>query len=352
MFVFFFYFPLFGEELLLVVERERGRLTLLSPRKGRLAQFESLGKLHHGVVKFHKGSAYVLSRDGWLSQVSLSQFKVLRKAKVGKSSIGLTFSSSFLVVANYEPGSVVILDQQLKRVHHISTQSRVVGIKEYKGKILFTLMDRREIWQIQSTPPFPLLSRHPLPENLPFDALLVQDWYIVAFFQHPSLCLFHIPSGKIHFLPLLAQGRPLFKIPHLGAWGVSNNRVYIPATGEKKIYIWNTQKRKLEGFLPLRGFPIFAKVSPCGRFLVVNYSGREENWLSCIDLLKKTRQDWLVGRRILHFSFLSKDTLCLSSYFEHKVKAYKIPSFELLWQYPVATPSGVFVVPQKGEENG
>ncbi|HIQ30776.1 MAG TPA: hypothetical protein EYH49_01250 [Aquifex aeolicus] len=76
----------------------------------------------------------------------------------------------------------------------------------------------------------------------------------------------------------------VLKIPHFGLWGVLGDTAYIPAVGERKIHIVSLKDFSYIGSLELPGLPVFAAVSPNGRFLAVNYSGDMEDYLSLIDV--------------------------------------------------------------------
>jgi len=84
-------FPLTSSfaEKLYVVEREREGLSVIEDFK-RTKMINGLGNMNHATVKVHGGFAYVISRDGFLSKLDIQTDSLVRKVKVGKSSISFT----------------------------------------------------------------------------------------------------------------------------------------------------------------------------------------------------------------------------------------------------------------------
>ncbi|MDQ7037983.1 MAG: cytochrome D1 domain-containing protein, partial [Aquificota bacterium] len=258
-----------------VVERERGALAVLEDRG--ITEIKGLGNLNHATVKFRKGYAYVISRDGYVSLIDTDKKKLIRRVKVGESSIGLTFCGNRVAVANYDPGTVVILDEDLRVIRVLETGSRNVGIKSWEGKLVFSLMDRDEIW-VLSCDGERLATFRVSP--MPFDALLHEGVYLVGFFG----------SGKVGFLDLKTMtyretvlGGPeeaVLKVPHFGTWGVTESTAYIPAVGERKVYILDLRTRKVKGSIEVPGLPVFVVLSPDGRFIAVSFSGDKEDFVT------------------------------------------------------------------------
>lgn len=341
-------FPLhIRAEKLYIVERDRSRLSVLEGGK-KIGKIEGLGKLHHATVKFHRGFGYIISRDGILSKIHLGENRVVKQQKVGKSSIGLTFWKGWILVANYDPGTVVILTEELKIRKTVHTNSRTVGIKVWNDKILFALMDKDELWVLDGARNFEVFKTFQNVGKMPFDALLAGDVYILGFFKDPSLGVLDLKTFQLKKIFLKNDaGEVIFKIPHFGLWGRAGNRVFIPASKEKKIYFLSLEDLKLKGSIELSGFPVFAVVSPNKNLLAVNYSGPRENFLTLINLnTLKVQKTFSGGKRILHFRFSQKgEILYLSSYYENLVKIYSLSSGEWKEKIKVATPSGVFLVP-------
>lgn len=308
----------------------------------------NLGKLHHATVKFHRGYGYLISRDGLLTQIDYRTDKIRKQVKVGKSAIALNFWRDRIIVANYDPPTVVVVDEDLKICHRLTTGSRNVGLKVWKNSIVFSLMDLDEIWVVDGEKDFQVTYRQKGAGAMPFDALLVGSLYIAGFFKDRHLGILDLKTKKYRKVKLhRADGGAIFKIPHFGLWGHWKNQVYVPALRQKKLYRVNLSTWKVEKSLTLPGMPVFSVVSPDGRYLAVNYSGPQEDYLTIVDrkTLKISRH-LKGGRRILHFRYSRDGTkIYLSSYYESKLKTYRLTGKSWGRVTRVATPSGVFLVP-------
>ena len=342
--VIFTLFAFAFAEKVYVVERERGAVAVVE--EGRLLkEIKNLGNLSHATLKFFKGSAYLISRDGYLFRIDTERNTLLEKVKVGESSIGFTFCGGKVAVANYSPKSVVFLSPDLKVLHRIETGSRNVGIKSTGDLLIFALMDKDEVW-ILDCGDYSKVKVFRNVGDMPFDAFIAGKRYVVGFFREDSVGVVDVEKlsyRKVRFRS--GEGEVVFKVPHFGLWAVSGSRAYVPAVGERKIHLVDLKDFRYEGSLELPGLPVFVKVSPDGRFLAVNYSGDMEDFLTIVDREKgkivKTKR---LGRRILHFSFTPDGRfIYLSSYYESKLKKVKVPELEVVEGVSVPTPSGVFI---------
>jgi protein NirF len=116
----------------------------LSNRQKIKKEVSGLGDLRHAVIKFKDNSAFLLTRDGYI--IKIEDGSVKNKVKVGESSVGFELSDNIIAVANYEPKSVVLLDSKnMKIIKELQTSSRAVGIKSYKDKIIFSLIDKNQV---------------------------------------------------------------------------------------------------------------------------------------------------------------------------------------------------------------
>jgi len=327
-------------EKLYVVERERSSLAVVE--NGRLVKrIEALGNMNHATVKFWRGYAYVISRDGYLSKIDTKRDELVKRVKVGKSSIGIDFTDRYVIVANYDPDTVVVLDEELNVLREISTGSRNVGIKAYKTGFLFSLMDKDEVWWVREEEVLKFAVG-----KMPFDALLFGDHYLVGFFKDEGIGLIDLKEKSYKSLKFKREGKEVvFKIPHFGTWGVFKDTAYVPAVGERKIYVVSLKDVKVLREIALSGLPVFVAVSPEGKHIAVNFSGDKENFVALYDLgSEKLLGEVQAGKRIMHLRF-SKDgkRLYLTSYFESKLKVFEVPTLKLLHEVDIPNPSGVFL---------
>ncbi|NPA51335.1 MAG: NirF protein [Aquificae bacterium] len=338
----------FGYEKVYVIQRENSCVAVID-RFELKREICSLGNLNHAVLKFdpfYKNSAYVISRDGYFSKIDTKEDKLLKKVKTGKSGIGFTILKNHIAIAHYEPREVVILEKNLDQKIRINTDSRNVGIKTDGRYVVFSLMDKDQIWILDSKEDFRVSKKFYEVGKMPFDALLKDRAYIVGFFRESSLGILNLENFlyKKQKLKEIKEGIPL-KIPHFGTWGIYGTKAYIPAVGDNKIHIIDLQNFSYRGFIEVLGFPVFVTVSPIGNFLVVNYSGEKEDYISVITIKEnRVLKHLKAGERVMHFRF-SKDgqRLYLSSYFDNKLKIFNTASWEVIKEIDVPFPSGVFI---------
>ncbi len=321
-----------------VVERERGALAVL--QGGRVFEIEGLGDLSHATLKFKGSSAYLVGRDGYISLIDTKELRLVRRVRAGSSSIGFAFCGEKIVVANYDPGTVLILSPDLRVQKVIKTGSRNVGLRSWKGLFVFSLMDKEEIWVADCGGK--VLKKFKT-SSTPFDALLSEGVYLVGLFNPPKIGVLDLTTMTYREVPLGKSEEAVLKVPHLGTWGVKEGRAYIPAVGERKLYVFDLVKLKKVGEIELPGLPVFAVVSPEGRYVAVNFSGDMEDFVALIERGRVVRLE-RVGRRVLHLRFSKEGRfLYVSSYYENKVKKLSIPDLKVVEEVVVPTPSGVFL---------
>ena len=338
----------FAYEKVYVIERESGCVAVIDHFKLK-KEICNLGNLNHAVLKFdpyNKDHAYLISRDGYISLIDTKNDVLLKKRKTGESGIGFTILKDHIAIAHYEPNVVVILEKDLLPRKRINTASRNVGIKTDGRYVVFSLMDKNQIWVLDSENGFRVFKKFYDVGRMPFDALLKDKTYIVGFFKESNVGILDLRTWhyeKKH-LKERKEGIPL-KIPHFGTWGIYRNTAFIPAVGDNKIHIIDLSDFSYRGFIEVLGFPVFVSVSPVGNFIVVNYSGEKENYISVISIKdRKVLKNIKAGERVMHFRF-SKDgqRLYLSSYFDNKVKIFNTATWKPIKEIDIPSPSGVFI---------
>ncbi len=343
-----FFSTAFAYEKVYVIERENGCVSVID-RFELKKEICGLGNLNHAVLKFDPYSAnkaYIISRDGYISLLNTKDDTLVKKKKTGNSGIGFTILKNYIAVAHYDPKIVVILEKDLTPQKKVYTDSRNVGIKTDGRYIVFSLMDKNQIWILDKNEGFRPVKKFEDVGSMPFDALLKGETYIVGFFKESSIGILNLKNFLYtkQKLKELKEGIPL-KIPHFGTWGIYGTKAYIPAVGDNKIHMIDLQNFSYKGFIELIGFPVFVSVSPIGNYIVVNYSGNKENYISVISLKNnKVIKNIKAGERVMHFRF-SKDgqRLYLSSYFENKIKIFNTANWTVIKEIPIPSPSGIFI---------
>jgi protein NirF len=339
----------FRSEKLFIVERERESVAVIGV-DAKISHIADLGNLNHATLKFKKGFGYVLARDGYLAKIDTLSEKLVKKVKIGKSGIGITFTENQVVIVNYDPNSVVILDLELNVQKVIETNSRNVGIKVWKNYLVFSLMDKNEIWVLDSLQEFKMIKKFENIGNLPFDALIHENVYVVGFFNEPSVGLLDLNLMTYTKIAMKDAGEQLiYKVPHFGQWGVVDQQVFVPMVSSNKLLVLDLKSLKAVGEVQLIGRAVFAAVSPDKKILAVNFSGDQEDYISLVDTsTKKVMSTFKAGKRIMHLRF-SRDarSLYATSYFENKLYVFDAKTTKEKATIPVSTPSGIFIEEEK-----
>jgi len=339
------------DELLFVVERERGSLARIVDRE-IVGHISGLGDTSHATVKFHNGDGYCISRDGILTRFSPTTGDIIAQRNVGKSSIGFTFAGDYIAIANYNPHTVVFLDHDLKEVHRMATGSRNVGLKSDGRFLFFSLMDKDEIRVVDVARKFTLHKKFTNVGGMPFDALLADNTYIAGMFKGGALGVVDTESMTLTRVSLATgPSRIPLKVPHFGTWGVVGDTAYIPAVGEPRLYRYNLKTHTLQGHIAVAGSPVFAAVSPDGQYLAVNYSGKAENLVSLVNVAENAVVRTVAsGNRVMHLRFAHDgQVLFVSSYFDNRVTLHGVPKLKEKRTLTVPTPSGIFLAPPAGD---
>lgn len=334
----------FGETLY-VIERERGSISVIKDEK-IVETIKEIGNTNHALMKFYRGYGYSITRDGYISKIDIRTNRLLKKVKIGESTIGLDFSGEVVAIANYDPKNVVFLDLDLNLLRTIETGSKNVGIKAWEDLVIFSLMEKDEIWVIDIKDNFTVKKIFRDVGPMPFDGLMKDGVYLTGFFKDSSVGILDIKKLEYVRREISRKtGEITFKIPHFGTWGMMGRLAFIPGVGERKIHIIDLVDLQYRGSIDLIGLPVFIVVSPDNHYIVVNYSGDREDYITIIDAQRlSVIKDIKAGKRILHLRF-SKDgrKLYLSSYFDNSLKVMNMSSHLIESEINVPTPSGIFI---------
>jgi len=249
-----------------VVERTTGSLQIIeSSNQSQLARIEGLGDLSHASVVFSRDQryAYVFGRDGGLTKVDLLRQRIDRRVIQGGNSIGGAISQdgTLIAVGNYEPGGVKVFDAKtLELVADIpatpladgSRNSRVVGVIDVPGRrFIYSLFDTDETWLLDfSQGNEPQITRFEGIGRQPYDALLTPEgrYYIAGLFGEDGMAkidLWHPERGVERILDGYGRGQqklPVYKMPHLEGWTVAGNQTFVPAVGQHRVLVMDSEK--------------------------------------------------------------------------------------------------------------
>ena len=289
--------------LMVVVERERGSVAVFdSIRHELLGRVEGLGNLRHATMVFSRDAryAFVIARDGVVSKVDLINMAVEARAKAGENSIGIAISrdNRYIMVCNYEPGGVSILDSDtLKTVKEIpaviresaggTIRSRTVGpLDTADNLMIFGLMEGNAVWVVDMREEgFPVIKKFEEVGDTPYDQLITPDgrYYLVGLLNSDWMGL--LDTWKLDAVKKIdmrerrtgpsAEGEkvPLYHIPHLESWGIAGGLAFVPAFGEKRVIVYDMKDWSFVKSIPVAGTPLFVVVRPGGREVWVDNVG-------------------------------------------------------------------------------
>lgn len=365
--------------LMVIVERESGSVVVVdSVNHEVLGRVGGLGNLRHASAVFSRDGrfVYLIGRDGTLSKIDLILMRLDRKAKVGENSIGIAVSRNgrYLMVCNYQPGGVVILDSDsLELVKEIPAKSvtadgtkllsRTVGpLDTADDLMIFGLMEAGEVWVVDMRKEsFPVVRKFRDVGDTPYDQLVTPDgrFYMVGFLGSDWMGL--LDTWKLDKMKRIDvsdrreglrkkkyEKVPVYHIPHLESWAISGDLALVPAFGEKRVIVYDMRDWSVVKSIPIAGTGLFVVARPGGRDVWVDNvaapGSREERLMQVIDVeTLKVKKTIDAGKGAINPQFTPKgEAVYLSVMGEDKVRVYDADTYELLKEIPARRPSGIF----------
>ena len=278
-----------AKEKFFVVERESESLATIYDGLKR-TNIEGMHNMNHGVVKFDGKDGYVISRDGYVVKFDPESEKILAEYKTSKSAIGFVIGTNYIAVANYDDKSVDILDRDLKPIDKIQTGSKNVGIKIYTDYLIFSQMDNDTISVFKDMnagkgiPNFKLHKEFKDVGELPFDAMIKDEKYIVGFFTSKHFGV--VDLNKMEYKKVdvfLDENRQMvLKVPHFGFWSIGGDKIFVPAVGDNKVLVYDNDFKFIKN-IKTQGLPVFTSLSPDKKYLAVTYSGKDFPTIQIVD---------------------------------------------------------------------
>jgi dihydro-heme d1 dehydrogenase len=168
--------------LFVVVEAGDHHITILDgDRLEPIRRFASRYALHGG-PKFSPDGRFVYfaSRDGWITKYDLRGLETLVEVRAGINTRNAAVSADgkYVMVANYLPHSVVLLDHELNFLKEIETGSRVSAVYDAAPRRSFVvaLKDLPELWEISYDP-----RAEDVPTGLVHDYRLKEGAFVTGF---------------------------------------------------------------------------------------------------------------------------------------------------------------------------
>jgi len=355
----FFTSSLIAKDKVFVVERESNSIAIIEDGLPR-THMENMHNMNHGVMKFYDKDGYLISRDGYIVRFDPVSEKKLSEYKTSKSAIGFVIADNYVAVANYDDKSVDILSRNLKPLQKLKTDSRNVGIKIYKNYLVFSEMDKdtiavyKDMNEGKKEPHFVLYKEFKDVGVMPFDALIDGDEYINGFFNSPWLGKLNLDTMQYKKIPLeLGERQPVLKVPHFGFWSVSNSKVFIPAVGDNKVFVFTPEFKFIKA-IKTEGMPVFTALSPDKKYLAVTFSGKKFPVIQIIDTktLKVVKRFQFDGK-VLHVRWSkNKPYLYVSVNDTNKIAVLNTKGWWLKREiFTIKKPSGIFIYDVKEEEH-
>ena len=278
-----------AKEKFFVVERESESLATIYDGLKR-TNIEGMHNMNHGVVKFDGKDGYVISRDGYVVKFDPVSEKILAEYKTSKSAIGFVIGANYVAVANYDDKSVDILDRDLKPIDKIETNSKNVGIKIYTDYLIFSQMDNdiisvfKDMNAGKGNPSFKLHKEFKDVGELPFDAMIKDEKYIVGFFTSKFFGVVDLEKMEYKKVDVfLDENRQMvLKVPHFGFWSIGGDKIFVPAVGDNKVLVYDNDFKFVKN-IQTQGLPVFTSLSPDKKYLAVTYSGKDFPTIQIVD---------------------------------------------------------------------
>jgi len=340
-----------AKEKYFVVERESSSVAVIENGLPR-SHMQNMHNMNHGVIKFYDNDGYLISRDGYIVRFDPKTEKKLNEYKTSKSAIGFVIAKNYVAVANYDDKSVDILTRDLKPLQKLKTGSRNVGIKIYKNYLIFSEMDNdaiavyKDVNEGQGKPDFKLYKEFKNVGVMPFDAMIKGNKYINGFFQSPWFGVVDLNTMKFEKIQLkLGDRKPVLKVPHFGFWSISDSKVFIPAVGDNKVFVFTPDFKFIKA-IKTEGLPVFTALSPDKKYLAVTFSGKKFPVIQIIDTTTlKVIKRFEFNGKVLHLRWSKeRPELYISVNDANKVVVLNTKGWWLKREiFTIKKPSGIFL---------
>lgn len=346
-----------ASEKLFVVERESSSIAIIKQGLTK-SRMENMHNMNHGIIKFDGKDGYLISRDGYVVRFDPVSEKVLNEYKTSKSAIGFVIGENYVAVANYDDKSVDILTRDLKPIDKIKTGSKNVGIKIYKDMLIFAQMETDKVSVLKDEnagkgkPNFKMFKEFKVGE-MPFDAMIKDNTYIVGFFLSKSFGVIDLDTMTFSEINVTAEGnKPVLKVPHFGFWSLSEERTFIPAVGSEAVMVYDKDFKFIKN-VKVQGLPVFTAISPDKKYLAVTFSGKDFPTIQIIDTktLKIIHTFTFTGK-VLHVRWSNIDAfLYVSVNDSNQVNVINTEEWFLEREiFQLKSPSGIFIYQMEDEK--
>jgi protein NirF len=339
-----------ASEKLFVVERESESVAIISKGLTK-SHMKNMHNMNHGIIKFDGKDGYLISRDGYVVRFDPVSEKTLNEYKTSKSAIGFVIGKNYVAVANYDDKSVDILTRDLKPIDKIVTGSKNVGIKIYKDMLIFAQMDSDKVTVLKDSnadkglPKFKIFKEFKVGQ-MPFDAMIKSNTYIVGFFLSKSFGVIDLDKMAFSEIKVTAKdNKPVLKVPHFGFWSLSKEKTFIPAVGDNAVMVYDNQFNFIKN-IEMQGLPVFTALSPDKKYLAVTFSGKDFPTIQIVDTKTlKIIETFTFKGKVLHLRWSNMDDyLYVSVNDANQVNVINTKEWFLEREiFNIKHPSGIFI---------
>lgn len=361
-------------DLMIVMERDNQSLLAIDGSTHKaVGRVKDIGKQVHTQVFSPDGKfTYHISRDGWLTKIDLFTLKPVGIMRVGTDSrgTGITDSGKYVVVGNYDPRNIVILDAGtlaiIKKIDLLDTHggmvtsSRAGGIAEYGEKFIVSLKDARSVWVIDT-------EKRGMPVSNYFwdigqkgdvlhDSYLTPDgkYYVTA--VQGSDVAWILDTKNMKEVAEVKTG----KTPHTGPGATWGNYTFVQALAESVLTAIDMRTWTAAAYIKTGGAGLFTRSyfkDPSYPYIWADTAfGEQKDEIDVIDgaTLKIVKKLFpMKGERAVHPEFTRNGKFVyVAVWTGNKVFVYDAKTFEVIATVDAITPTGISSVELRTEEPG
>ncbi len=361
-------------DLGVIIERATGQVKIVDHSDQQaLSEISGLGDLSHASIVYSRDQryAYVFGRDGGLTKIDLLTDTIAKRVIQSGNSIGGAISQDgkLVAVSNYTPGGVKVfnsdtlelvatidateLTNKVKNDDGTFKHSKVVGLVDApNNKFVFSLFDSHEIWVADFSGDKMKLTKFKDIGLFPYDALITPDgrYYIAGLFGEDGMALldlWHLEKGVTRILDHYGKGEkrlPVYKMPHLEGWAIAGKYAFVPAVGQHKVLVINTENWQQVTEIPAYSQPVFVMAQPDNKQIWVNFAHPDNDTIEVFNTETFERVKTLKpGPAVLHMEFTPRgEHVWMSVRDSNEVQIYDTNTLNLLKTLSVKSPSGIF----------
>lgn len=362
-------------DLMMVMERDNHALLVIDGSTNKaVGRIKDIGFQPHTQVFSPDGNyTYHISRDGWLTKIDLRTLKEVKHVSVGTVSrgTGLTDDGKYIVIGNYEPQNVVILDSQtLEIIKTIdlfdvrdgkTIRSRAGAVVEHGTKVFVALKDLQSVWVIDMAKRgFPVTNYFwniGKESDTLHDAYLTPDGkFFIAAVQGSDFA-WVLNADTMKEVARVKTG----KTPHTGPGATWNNYTFVPALGEGDITAIDMRTWTDRTHIKTAGPGLFVRsynADPSYPYIWADapLATKGDDEIYVIDGATLTIKKTLVpmpGKKAVHPEFTRDGKyVYVGVWGGDKVYVYDSKTFEVVTTIDSVTPTGISSVGLRIEEPG